>query len=232
MKRIKKIFSFIFCGMIVFLLLTSCSMSSENTEETNISPSIDPSKSYSVTYLDEDGVVLKEATVYHGANAETLFVPVRRGYRFIGWDQPCDIVTKDITVKAKYEIAKNQLFFSYDENADAVTATLSIEGDVCACGFETYISYQTSNMDLTGVSVHTPDGIEINFSEINDTVYVYFNDENCKNITTNFDIITFTFQKRKEPAYVKFVLKDIDIFDEIYNDCEYYVENMEYRSNQ
>ena len=61
---------------------------------------------YTVTFLDWDGKVLKTELVEHGS-AATAPTPTREGYALIGWDIYPDIytyftVTSDLTVTAKY----------------------------------------------------------------------------------------------------------------------------------
>lgn len=57
---------------------------------------------YTVTFVDWDGTVLKEQTVNWGSSATAPEDPEREGYVFTGWDTSFTVVTSDLTVKAQY----------------------------------------------------------------------------------------------------------------------------------
>lgn len=63
---------------------------------------------YTVTFVDEDGTVLKEAAEYpYGtawANVEKPEEPSKEGYTFSGWDGAPTTVTEDVTVTASYTL--------------------------------------------------------------------------------------------------------------------------------
>lgn len=59
---------------------------------------------YTVTFKDHDGTVLKSETVNHGSNATSPTNPTRVGYTFTGWDIAFDNVTSNLEVTAVYEI--------------------------------------------------------------------------------------------------------------------------------
>jgi uncharacterized protein (TIGR02145 family)/uncharacterized repeat protein (TIGR02543 family) len=57
---------------------------------------------YTVTFLDHDGTVLKTETVEHGDGATPPQDPARDGYTFAGWDKDFSDVTEDLEVFATY----------------------------------------------------------------------------------------------------------------------------------
>lgn len=57
---------------------------------------------YTVTFKDYNGTVLKTETVNYGSNATPPSNPVREGHEFTGWDKTFDNVTSDLTVTAQY----------------------------------------------------------------------------------------------------------------------------------
>ncbi len=59
-------------------------------------------KTYTVTFKDWDGTVLKTQTLKSGENAKAPTDPTREGYIFIGWDKSFSNVTSDLTVTAQY----------------------------------------------------------------------------------------------------------------------------------
>ena len=69
---------------------------------------------YTVSFIDYDGTVLKTQSVANGSAASAPENPIREGYRFNGWDVRFDNVTSDITVKAEYIKAFRVTFLDYD----------------------------------------------------------------------------------------------------------------------
>ena len=59
---------------------------------------------YTVTFKDWDGTVLKTQEVQYGGNAEAPADPTRTGYTFTGWDKAFTNITADLVVTAQYEM--------------------------------------------------------------------------------------------------------------------------------
>ena len=59
---------------------------------------------YTVTFKDWDGTVLKTQEVQYGGDAEAPADPTRVGYTFTGWDKAFTNVTADLVVTAQYEM--------------------------------------------------------------------------------------------------------------------------------
>ena len=59
---------------------------------------------YTVTFKDWDGTVLKIQEVQHGGDAEAPADPTRVGYTFTGWDKAFTNITADLVVTAQYEM--------------------------------------------------------------------------------------------------------------------------------
>ena len=59
---------------------------------------------YTVTFKDWDGTVLKTQQVQYGGDAEAPADPTRTGYTFTGWDKAFTNVTADLVVTAQYEM--------------------------------------------------------------------------------------------------------------------------------
>lgn len=57
---------------------------------------------FTVTWANDDGSVLKTETVRSGRAATPPEDPTKEGYLFGGWDVAYDNITKDTTIKAKY----------------------------------------------------------------------------------------------------------------------------------
>ena len=59
---------------------------------------------YTVTFRDWNGTVLKTQEVQYGGDAEAPADPTRVGYTFTGWDKAFTNVTADLVVTAQYEM--------------------------------------------------------------------------------------------------------------------------------
>lgn len=59
-------------------------------------------ETFTVTFVDAGGNVLKTQVVEKGTAAEAPEAPAREGYEFTGWDQTFDKVEADLTVTARY----------------------------------------------------------------------------------------------------------------------------------
>ncbi|EGN74591.1 hypothetical protein A28LD_1604 [Idiomarina sp. A28L] len=79
--------------------------------------------SFTVTFVDHDGAVLKTESVAYGSGASAPSVPTRTGYNFSGWDRGFSNITADITVTAAYSI-------------NSFTVTFDLKGGVRTGGGE------------------------------------------------------------------------------------------------
>ena len=73
---------------------------SESTDPTTTDPVV---TTYTVTFKDHDGTVLKTETVEEGKSATAPADPTREGYTFEGWDKAFDKITADLEVTANYK---------------------------------------------------------------------------------------------------------------------------------
>ena len=60
--------------------------------------------SYTVTFRDWNGNILRTQTVPYGGSATAPVNPTRGGYYFVGWDRGFGLVTSNITVWAQYNL--------------------------------------------------------------------------------------------------------------------------------
>ena len=85
-------------------------------------------ETFTVTFVDYDGTVLKVETVENGCGATAPTDPVRTNYQFVGWDVDYSSITADITVTAEYV----SLFPTISvENIQVSKETAEVTFDVC-----------------------------------------------------------------------------------------------------
>ncbi|MBO5110790.1 MAG: leucine-rich repeat protein [Clostridia bacterium] len=93
-------------------------------------------ETYTVTFVDHDGTVLKTQTkIPSGGKATAPSVSGRDGYVFIGWDKEYNEVTSNLTVTAQYKsvtaptVAVNHAYATVgDETVDVVISLLNNPG--------------------------------------------------------------------------------------------------------
>ncbi|WP_027390899.1 LamG-like jellyroll fold domain-containing protein [Chrysiogenes arsenatis] len=85
-----------------------------------------PVSSYSVSFVDHDGAVLKADTIQHGQAAIAPTGPTRTGYTFTGWS-PSDFshITGNTTITAQYAI--NSFVVSFVDHNGATLKADSVE---------------------------------------------------------------------------------------------------------
>ena len=114
---------------------------------------------YTVTFVDWDGTVLKTETVEEGNSATAPADPTRDGYTFIGWDKTFGNVTGNITVTAGYE-EKYNVKFSFTKAGAAISGdtfilTLNVVSDDISKvdGLLAYsLTYDESKLEFLGFS--------------------------------------------------------------------------------
>ena len=85
---------------------------------------------YTVTFLDWDGTVLKTEIVTTGETATAPDDPTRENYKFIGWDKPFNSITYNLTVNALYMDMRTYLVGSFNEWATDTVMTQVEDSDI------------------------------------------------------------------------------------------------------
>ena len=102
---------------------------------------------YTVTFKDWDGTVLKTQEVQYGGNAEAPADPTRTGYTFTGWDKAFTNITADLVVTAQYEINTYTVTFKDWDGTVLKTQEVQYGGDAEAPANPTRTGYTFTGWD-------------------------------------------------------------------------------------
>ena len=129
---------------------------------------------YTVTFKDWDGTVLKTQEVQHGGDAEAPADPTRTGYTFTGWDKAFTNITADLVVTAQYEINTYTVTFKDWDGTVLKTQEVQYGGDAEAPADPTRVGYTFTGWDKAFTNI-TADLVVTAQYEIN-TYTVTFKD--------------------------------------------------------
>ena len=129
---------------------------------------------YTVTFKDWDGTVLKTQEVQYGGDAEAPADPTRTGYTFTGWDKAFTNVTADLVVTAQYEINTYTVTFKDWNGTVLKTQEVQYGGDAEAPADPTRVGYTFTGWDKAFTNI-TADLVVTAQYEIN-TYTVTFKD--------------------------------------------------------
>jgi hypothetical protein len=83
--------------------------------------------SYTVTFLDWNGTILKMDSVNKGGEATAPTNLIREGYTFTGWNKPFNNITSNLSVMAQYSQNSTNGGYSGDATESSSTSTNHIE---------------------------------------------------------------------------------------------------------
>jgi len=129
---------------------------------------------YTVTFKDWDGNVLKTQEVQYGGDAEAPADPTRTGYTFTGWDKAFTNITADLVVTAQYEINTYTVTFKDWDGTVLKTQEVQYGGDAEAPADPTRVGYTFTGWDKAFTNI-TADLVVTAQYEIN-TYTVTFKD--------------------------------------------------------
>ena len=106
---------------------------------------------YTVTFVDYNGTVLKTETVESGKDATAPADPIRAGYTFIGWSGSYTNVTSNLTIIAQYNEPPKFVVSTATTSAGTtdVVITVSIENNPGILGMVLKLNYDDSVLTLT-----------------------------------------------------------------------------------
>ena len=131
---------------------------------------------YTVTFKDWNGTVLKTQEVQHGGDAEAPADPTRTGYTFTGWDKEFTNIMADLVVTARYEINTYTVTFKDWDGTELKTQEVQHGGDAEAPADPTRTGYTFTGWDKAFTNI-TADLVVTARYEIN-TYTVTFKDWN------------------------------------------------------
>ena len=102
---------------------------------------------YTVTFKDWDGTVLKTQEVQYGGDAEEPADPTRVGYTFTGWDKAFTNIMADLVVTAQYEINTYTVTFKDWDGTELKTQEVQHGGDAEAPADPTRVGYTFTGWD-------------------------------------------------------------------------------------
>ena len=115
-------------------------------------------ESFTVTFKDYDGSVLKTETVESGKSATAPSAPTREGYTFTGWDKSFDQITEDLTVTAQYKVVSSSTEPTVTVDSaiasvgEEVTVAVSVQNNPGILGMTLKLQYDESVLKLKSIA--------------------------------------------------------------------------------
>lgn len=167
---------------------------------------------YTVTFEDWNGTVLKTETVESGKAATAPANPGRTGYIFNGWDKAFTNVSADLTVTATYtQITGPAIIVNSVEATagDTIEVTLTMVNNPGVLGITLSVGYDENAMALTTVTKGDALG-EMTFTKpkalANGCKLLWDAEEVLPEDATNGTMVTLTFRISDSTAAGNYVL--------------------------
>lgn len=121
--------------------------SGEPTEEPSSKPDV-----FTVTFVNYDGSVIEVKEAVQNGSVKPPKEPVRRGYRFIGWDRDFDNIVSDVVVTALYEEDSTPTLFTQKITAqpgeNVVEVEILIRNNPGILGMTLFVSFDENVLTL------------------------------------------------------------------------------------
>jgi len=120
-------------------------------------------ESFTVTFVDYNGAVLKSENVKSGKSATAPANPRREGYSFVGWDKGFENIVSDLTVTAQYEKVYTDPTFvvsttTATPGATNVEVTVALKNNPGVTSMLMNISFNDDALDLVDMTYNTEIG--------------------------------------------------------------------------
>ena len=155
-------------------------------------------ETFTVTFVDYDGTVLKIETVESGKSATPPADPTRAGYIFTGWDKSFTNVNENLTASAQYEKSYTEptiVVSSAEASAGAtnVEITVSLKNNPGVTSMLLQIAFDDDVLDLASMTYNTEiGGTGIPLQSTASPVKVYWA-EGFTNVTGDWVLVTLNF---------------------------------------
>ena len=154
-------------------------------------------ETFTVTFVDHDGTVLKTETVESGKSAIAPQEPTRDGYNFTGWDKAYDNVTSDLTVMAQYTYNATTPTFvvsnAIGSAGDTVEITVALKNNPGVTSMLMEISFDDDVLDLVSMTYNTEiGGTGIPLQSTSSPIKAYWA-EGFNNVTGDWVFVTLMF---------------------------------------
>ena len=168
--------------VVVLLMVGPLNPSHGSKQDGDSAEAIIDAEVYTVTFYSDDGSVLKTDSVLEGSAAEPPEIPVMTyGNVFRGWTSDFSSVTEDRDVYPEVESVQGKanafvIPAAYGHQNGTVTVPFQLCGDVCLCGFDLTLEYDTEKLALEEIynedgalvyNTETPGQIHMNFVSVN-----------------------------------------------------------------
>ena len=191
------------------------------TSDLTVTAKYRAKKTFTVTFADYSGLVLKTETVKETGSATAPSTPTREGYTFTGWSSGLDNITSNKTLTAQYKLnsGNNIVDIAYKLGANnTVTLTYTVKGTVKFCGMEGEVVIPSG---FTFKSLTQGDGATANHKD--GKVYFMFASNNGQNVTKETTLFTLTFSYTDAVNAADFTTNVSDMYDQNYTKVEFKV---------
>ena len=205
------------------------------TESTDPKPTDPQVTTYTVTFKDHDGTVLKTETVEKGKAATAPAEPKRENFTFAGWDKSFKKITSDLVVTATYTTTKTVIYAEHvlvNKGAGEVTMNIRVINNPGIMGAVLKVSVDDKVLSFKEANKTEYPGLTLTSPGPKTTAspYTFMLDalELAKEDKKDGTLFTITFNV-KDTATGKYDIKlsydNGAIFDEDYKDPKVCLEN-------
>ena len=231
-KNSKSLIAIIIALVVVLALAVTVLLVLNGRQETP-NPQV---TTYTVTFKDHDGTVLKTETVEEGKAATAPADPKRENFTFAGWDKSFKKITSDLVVTATYTTTKTVIYaehISVNKGTGEVTMNIRVINNPGIMGAVLKVSVDDKVLSFKEATKTEYPGLTLTSPGPKTTAspYTFMLDslELAKEDKKDGTLFTITFKVKDTAATGKYDIKlsydNGAIFDEDYKDPKVCLEN-------